>query len=114
MSDLNVLMGDLLGCGLFHDGVLTHDVPLDVSPSYQRLRRLGGRRDSELLDVSQRAGRRRLDLLDAVDSRLEPVPLDDGRLVGRLHLLDHTNTTQSKPLLTVILFHLFHFYQPVV
>jgi len=30
---LDVFVGDLLGCGLFHDGVLAHDVSRNVRPS---------------------------------------------------------------------------------
>ena len=95
--DLDVVVGDLLGRGLFDDAVLGHDVPLDVRSSDERRLRLGRRRDGELLDVSERAGRRgRLHLLLAVDTRLEPVLLHDSRLVRRLDLSrQHTTTTTS-------------------
>jgi len=81
---LDVFVGDLLGYGLFHDGVLAHDMSLNVRPSDECLRRLSGLRNGELLDMGQRTGRRRFYLLNAVYSLVEPVPLDDGRLVGRL------------------------------
>ena len=82
----DVFVGDILGCGLFHDDVLAHDMSLNVRPSDECLRRLSGRRNGELLDMGQRTGRCRFYLLNAVYSRFEPVPLDDGRLVGRLNL----------------------------
>ena len=63
---LDVFVGDLLGCGLFHDGVLAHDMSLNVRPSDERLRRVSGRRDGELLDMDQRTGRCRFYLLNAV------------------------------------------------
>ena len=59
-------MGDLLGCGLFHDDVLAHDMSLNVRPSDECRRRLSGRRDSELLYMGQRTGRCRFELLNAV------------------------------------------------
>ena len=58
--------GGLLGCGLFHDGVLAHDVSLNVRPSDECLRRVSGRRDGELLDMGQRTGHCRFYLLNAV------------------------------------------------
>ena len=81
----DVFVGDLLGCGLFHDGVFAHDMSLNVRPSDEYLRRLGDRRDDEL-DMGQRAGRCRFFLVNAVYSLVEPVPLNDGRLEGRLNL----------------------------
>ena len=63
--DLDVFVGDLLGCGLFHDDVLARDVSLNVRPSDECLRRLSGRRDGEL-DLGQRTGRCRFYLLNAV------------------------------------------------
>ena len=67
-----------------HDGVLAHDMSLNVRPSDERLRRVSGRRDGEL-DIGQRAGRCRFYLANAVHSRFESAPLDDGRLEGRLN-----------------------------
>ena len=58
---------------------------LNVRTSDECLRRVSGRRNGEL-DMGQRTGRCRFYLLNAVYSRFEPVPLDDGRLVGRLNL----------------------------
>ena len=52
----DVFVGDLLGCGLLHDGVLAHDMSLNVRPSDECRRRLSGRRNGELLDMGQRTG----------------------------------------------------------
>jgi len=67
-----------------HDGVLAHDMSLNVRPSDACHRRLSGRGDGELLDMGQRTGRCRFYLANAVHLRFESAPLDDGRLVGRL------------------------------
>ena len=68
---LDIFVGDLLGCGLLHDGVLAHDMSLNVRPSDECRRRLSGRRNGELLDMGQRTGCCRFYLLNAVYSRLE-------------------------------------------
>ena len=74
---LDVFVGDLPGCGLFHDGVLAHDMSLNVRPYDECRRRLSGRRNGELLDMGQRTGRCRFYLLNAVCSRFELVPRDE-------------------------------------
>ena len=109
MSDLDVFVGDLLGCGLFDDGVLAHDMPLDVRPSDKRLRGLRGRRHSELLHMSQRARCGRLHLLFTMYSSLEPVPLHDRRFIRRLNLLHDTRNTISATAFVLFLhIELFH------